>query len=177
MHRRRSSILGGQPDTRPEHQAIVYLMLERLLDRAFCTGTLISPRVVLTAAHCCREISGSTIVSVGFGEGVESMAWLPVSGYVIHPQYRKIDRNDNDVCLILLAEESPADVVPIPHLPSDLEITGQNIGDELEFVGFGLDESDRTGRRRSMTNRLYLPRSAPRRAVSRRQRRACPGRS
>jgi hypothetical protein len=154
LHQARSPIMGGYPDTRPGHQAVAYLVFEDLLSRAYCTGTLITRRVVLTAAHCCEVIAPATRVSVGFGNTVDTAEWVPISGYVIHPLYGEIDRNDNDVCLILLGRNPPVGIEPIPHLPHDLGLTPNDIGEDLEFVGYGADESDRTGVRRSMFNQL-----------------------
>lgn len=154
---RRIPIMGGEPDTREEHQAIVYLMFENLTMRAYCTGTLITRRVVLTAAHCCEVIDPGTTTAVGFGDRIDTISWIPISGYVIHPQYGEIDRNDNDVCLVLLRRDPPPEVAPIPHLPHDLGITEDDIGSQLEFVGYGLDENEASGVRRSMTNQVdYL---------------------
>jgi hypothetical protein len=153
----RLPIMGGQPDAREEHQAIAYLMFEDLVGRAYCTGTLITRRVVLTAAHCCEVIKPVTAVGVGFGDRIETVSWVPISGYVIHPLFGEIDRNDNDICLILLGRNPPPEVVPIPYLPSDLGVTPGDIGDDLEFVGYGLDENDISGVRRSMRNQIdYL---------------------
>jgi len=153
----RFPIMGGRPDTRAEHQAIAYLMFEDLLSRAYCTGTLITRRVVLTAAHCCEVIQPGTNVQVGFGDNLLAISWVPISGYVIHPHYKEIDRDDNDVCLILLGRNPPVDIQPIPHLPYHLGLTGEDIGSSLEFVGFGADEAEITGVRRSMFNQVdYL---------------------
>lgn len=93
---------------RPSHRGTV-------VDRAFCTGTLIAPKWVLTAAHCLAHgtqlrdyeiVLGRTRLSAGGGEIIK-----PVSQY-IQPHYRRSGMAGHDVALIELAR--PAMETPAP---------------------------------------------------------------
>lgn len=52
-----SSIVGGKPATIEEFPSLAYIQAEESTDKGFaCTGTVIAPRVVLTAGHCVEDI-------------------------------------------------------------------------------------------------------------------------
>jgi hypothetical protein len=59
--------------------------------QAFCTATLVSDRLVLTAAHCLEDLPGGS--SIGFFTGIDAYAYgasaavLPISSYQTHPSY------------------------------------------------------------------------------------------
>src|SRR4051812_6634681 len=56
----------------------------------WCTGTLISPTVFLTAGHCVEDASSSTKFSVFFGTDqskAKSTDWSAVKSFAHHPNY------------------------------------------------------------------------------------------
>jgi secreted trypsin-like serine protease len=103
---------------------------------AGCSGTLVSPSVVLTAAHCVA--SGPVAIrAVFFPGGVE--AQYNATAYAIHPEYSPSQLAVADIALVLL--ESPvADVTPIP-----LAARSPRPGKKGTIVGYGRDETGTIG--------------------------------
>jgi hypothetical protein len=146
-------IIGGIPDISPKHMAVVYLQMIEGQYYAACTGTLIGPRIVLTAAHCVHGNSPED-VTVLFGESALNSQSRSVSDVAWHTDYDS--RNlVNDIALVRLAEDPPVGIEPIPFLPHAIGITMDDIGVRLEFVGFGVTETGSSGTKMTMFNDLH----------------------
>ena len=99
-----------------------------------CTGTLVAPRVVLTAAHCVdRRIP----LEVFFGTDVsKDGAFVGVISATPHPSFDD-DDNANDVALLLLERTAPAEPITMVDEPLD----GALVGTMARIVGFGHTEA------------------------------------
>jgi secreted trypsin-like serine protease len=125
MVARAQAITNGVED--PGHPAVVALLTEQ---RVFCSGTLIAPRTVLTAAHCLHD-ARATGVFIGVRPGEDGIV-VPVVRAVPHPAF-DYDTMAHDVGIVTLAQDAP--VAPLPLLGAERAAT--LTGQELRLVGFG----------------------------------------
>jgi len=142
------AIIGGQDDEEDEAVvAVNTLNVECMRAGApLCTGALVRPQVVLTAAHCVRDADPASLAVVfgpqadwGRGEpgaGLEGRFYR-VTGVRMHPDYRA-DGLDNDIAVLDL--EQPATAKPIPMAGSE---NGTTTG-MARAVGYGMGRK-RTG--------------------------------
>lgn len=126
----RASLTGGTDDD--GDPAVVAILGAEL----GCTGTLVSDRAVLTAAHCGAQSDPSS-VGVFFGSVLAgSGTRVPVLTAVVHPDFD--DTADHDLALLLLSEPAPAEPVTLAAEPV-VEATPPV---PVRLVGFGRTAAD-----------------------------------
>ena len=172
------AMLHGTPDASEAHRAVVGLYAIKSTstckykNELYCTGTLVHPNVVITAAHCVtREVKyGETYadstcnrytkISIGATEAESATTLYDVASIIWHPDYRDYQEDKqysllNDIAVLKLSKPIPESVAkPIPILLPWQGLNASDEGTDLTLVGFGYDEKGRFGTKASFKTPL-----------------------
>ena len=108
---------------------------------AFCGGTFIAPRIVMTAAHCVEDSFKKIKVSAGIlrNEDHTTAPLIPVEAVFVHPDYDS-DNLQNDIAILHLASYDPLtlpiSIEPLP-LNIDPEFPSSVSGTKVTVTGWG----------------------------------------
>jgi len=136
-------IINGQPDNGDPAIVALFAKFQGEDQGALCTGTIISPTVVLTAAHCVdpAAMQGHTVESFtvitepNLTDGVDPSARLAVAETHFHPEFDiNAVQSGKDIAVAILAQ--PTTIKPIPFRHSALI----NQHAKIRMVGYGLDD-------------------------------------
>jgi V8-like Glu-specific endopeptidase len=133
------SIIGGTTDT--GDPSIVALRVAHTFpngDTKICSGTVISPIIVLTAAHCVdpRDVGVAATFEVLSGPDISNALSLPVRRTLSDPLY---DDNNFHYDAGVVELLTPTSLAPVPY------IAGAPTSSSVRIIGYGSNMHDNTG--------------------------------
>ncbi|MCP4445272.1 MAG: S1 family peptidase [Myxococcales bacterium] len=131
------ALIGGEVDE--GDPAVV--ALTRGGNSSFCTGTLISPRVILTAAHCIDMLGSDPNAAIYFGsDTTEGGGRITVGQKKQHPLWTGDLSGGHDIGMLLM--DFPYQDPSIAKRLNSASPASGHIGDDYRHVGFGVYDRD-----------------------------------
>jgi secreted trypsin-like serine protease len=138
------SVIGGHNTNIADYPSLAFIEGVQATAGYACTGTVVAPRVVLTAGHCVEDIESSSIVEpqlIAVATGVSNLTKIQP------PQVSKVERVlaypgfdptqlHGDAGLLILS--APVAAPPIA-LATGADAALYDPGDQLTVAGWGID--------------------------------------
>jgi len=138
----RASIVGGKTASISSYPWLAFVSYEGSVEEFGCTGTVVAPRLILTAGHCALTGTGKVAVASNFavltGTGDLREAApervSAVSQVLVFPGYQPV-RALNDAALLVLAAPVAAPALPLASAADEALLAG---GTPIAIAGWGL---------------------------------------
>jgi hypothetical protein len=134
----RQPILGGTLDT-GDPSVVEFVALVSPVAAAVCTASVVSPRVLLTAAHCIYEAPGA-VYTVFLGAAnpiVDPRQLIRIQSYALDPQFDNAHSElGHDLAVLVMASPLPLAPIPLNRRPLTQDLVGRNV----RYVGYGAND-------------------------------------
>jgi len=151
-----SAIVGPARDGGSFSDRVVMVLSRGGEGSGFCTGVVLAPRIVLTAAHCLRAAGN---IAVLYRDDAGAPVLVPVAATAAHPEYHE-DAVRKRLVSIDLGLIETATPLPAAFRAAELADAAPAVGDAVTLVGFGIareGEPKTGGTARTATLRVSEP--------------------
>jgi hypothetical protein len=131
-------ILEGTLDT-GDPSVVEFVALVSPVAAAVCTASVVSPRVLVTAAHCIYEAPGGvyTIFLGAANPIVDPRQLIRIQSYALDPQFDNAhSERGHDLAVLVMASPLPLAPVPLNRRPLTQDMVGRN----ARYVGYGAND-------------------------------------
>ncbi|MBC7973739.1 MAG: S1 family peptidase [Myxococcales bacterium] len=130
------SIVGGTPTEAGEFDGVVAIQA----GGGLCTGTVVAPRLILTAAHCLADLAANERVIVHFGPTIDD-GQVDAEAWGTHPQFcRECKEDIFDYGYVTLGSDfTLPDGYTLPVVDQAEWDRAMTPGEEVILVGYGDD--------------------------------------
>lgn len=117
-------VINGANCAQPERAAVILLNVQSGSGTSVCSGTLIAPNKILTAAHCLPADTRRVLAGVWRADG--SVVGEVASRWVVHPQFQRTSSAlVNDAAVVVLPRAMPNATMPV--MVSAATASGQGV--------------------------------------------------
>jgi V8-like Glu-specific endopeptidase len=141
-------IVGGTVATPGRYRWTVSLQFNP--SRHFCGGTLVSPQWVVTAGHCCKDLTIGRLVLGVQDLSSANKVTRTAKRVIVHPSYNSMTLT-NDICLV----ELNAPVSGVPAIK--LALARNRSGTMAVCVGWGTTRFDQNAPTQTIMRQVMLP--------------------